>query len=316
MEYSPSLILKNGHINTIFPTLFRRQKTPDYSRQRLVTSDDDFLDLDCLFNNNKRLTILCHGLEGSSLSNYMIGTARLLQKNDWDVMAMNFRSCSGEMNRQIKMYHSGATYDLDEVIQEYFPLYSEIVLVGFSLGGNVILKYAGEQGIDINPKIKAVVGISVPVDLEAGSINIGKPSNFIYENKFLKALLEKITFKAKKYPSQIDAELINQVKTLYDFDDFFTGPIHGFENAKDYYTKCSSKQFIKAIHLPSRIINAIDDPFLPEECYPYKEVENHRYVELITPRYGGHVGFVELGKEFYWSEKMILSFINSHSDLE
>ena len=208
------------------------------------------------------------------------------------------------------MYHSGATDDLDTIIQHYEADYEEIALVGFSLGGNLVLKYCGENGGQLNAKISKVTATSVPVDLGAGSINISQRHNYIYQKNFLQSLTKKIKAKHLQYPDDIDLALLMKIKTLYDFDDYFTGPVHGFKDAQDYYNQCSSKQFINDIKIPCLILNALDDPFLPEECYPYKETQDNKRVQLLTPTYGGHVGFVSEG-EFYWEEKVINQFLNN-----
>ncbi len=314
MKYKPGPVFRIGHLNTIYPTLFRRQKRPEYHRIEIDTSDGDFLHIDTLFKANKRLVILCHGLEGSSESKYMIGAADLLSENNWDVAAMNYRSCSGVMNSNLRMYHSGATDDLHEVISAFEESYDEIALVGFSLGGNLCLKYTGERSDGINTKIKSVVAISVPADLKAGSLNIGKASNFIYEKKFMITLKEKMREKAIDFPEQVNLDELEGLVKLYDFDDVYTGPIHGFSDAEDYYAQCSSKIFLKHIEIPAIIINALDDPFLPEECYPAEEASANEHIELILPKYGGHVGFVKFRQKHYWIEEMILSMINKHSE--
>ncbi len=302
--------MRNGHLNTIYPTLFRKQPVPDYHREELTTFDDDFLDVDTLFQNNNKLVVLCHGLEGSSQSQYIMATADLLSKSGWDVVCINYRSCSGRINKQRRMYHSGATYDLDTVIKYYIDNYKQLALVGFSLGGNLVLKYSGERAGELDDKIRQVVSVSVPVDLLAGSLNISKKSNFLYQNNFLKSLTLKIKEKHRQFPDNIDLSLLKRIKTLYDFDDYYTGPLHGYKNARDYYAQCSSQQFLGAIDRDTLIINALDDPFLPEACYPYKEVAANPRLQLITPKYGGHVGFVLRGERYFWIEKKIASFLD------
>lgn len=313
MDYKPAFLLRNGHFNTIYPSLFRKQTTPAYHREEILTSDQDFLHTDTLQNGHSRLAILCHGLEGSSNSQYMMATASLLSKHNWDVVCMNYRFCSGTINKQKRMYHSGATDDLSTVIEHYKKAYEELALVGFSLGGNLVLKYAGENSGQ-RDLINQIVAVSVPVDLMAGCINICRPSNYIYHINFLKSLTAKVKQKYAQYPKDIDLGLLKKVKTLYDFDDLFTAPIHGFVDAKDYYTQCSSKQLLKDIDKRTLIINALDDPFLPEECYPYKEVGNNPNIELLTPAYGGHVGFVLRGQKYFWIEQRIASFLNKKSE--
>ena len=309
VKYNPKWVLKNGHINTIYPTLFRSNPTVNYYRERIITDDDDFLDIDLLRAFNPRLAIICHGLEGSSQSKYVLGTAAHLHSNNWDIAAMNYRGCSGEVNKQRIIYHSGATYDLHTVIEHFGPQYDTVVLVGFSLGGNLALKYLGDSKYKLPHNLNACVAVSVPVDLHAGCINICKKSNFIYQHKFLKSLKEKLHLKAAQFPDTIKIKDLKRVKTMYDFDDVFTGTLHGFEDALDYYTKSSSLQHLEDIQHPTLIINALDDPFLPDECYPYKEINNNSYVSGIFPKYGGHVGFSSWRDTVYWIENEILNFI-------
>lgn len=313
MGYRPPLLLRSGHFNTVYSTLFRKQPDPDYQRQKITTPDGDFLHIDMIRKANKRLAILCHGLEGSSHSNYIIGAAGLLSEKGWDIVAINYRGCSGEMNNSLRMYHSGATDDLQTVLNAVFDAYNEIAIVGFSLGGNLAIKYCGEKGAEIDPRIKSVVAVSVPLDLGASSKHIGRPANFIYETKFLWSLKSKIRKKHAQFPEQIKIELLDGVKTLYDFDDKFTAPIHGFKNASHYYSECSSKSFLEYLTVPCLVLNAKDDPFLPEECYPDRDHLSNTWLNFETPEYGGHVGFVQPGKKYYWSEEKILWFIDSHS---
>ncbi len=219
------------------------------------------------------------------------------------------------MNKQLRMYHSGATDDLATVISHFERNYDEIALVGFSLGGNLVLKYCGERSSDLLNKIKAVIGFSVPTNLQAASINISRPSNYIYQRKFLISLFDKLRQKHKQFPDQIDLDVISKIRTVFDFDDLITGPIHGFEDAVDYYTQCSCEQFLNAITIPTLIINAKDDPFLPDECYPQELLKGNTLVKFIAPKFGGHVGFVDQGEKYYWSEKMISLFLNKQSEI-
>lgn len=307
--YRPNFLLRNGHFNTIYPTLFRKQDQPNYTRKKISTWDDDFLHIDMLAAGHNRIAILCHGLEGSSSSQYIISTGKLLNTHGWDIAALNYRGCSGVINDKLHMYHSGSTSDLQVVIDSVIDDYDELILIGFSLGGNICLKYTGENASAIDVKISRTIAVSVPVDLKAGSVNIGKRSNKIYERNFLKTLTQKAIEKHKQYPDAIDLSYLKGMKKLYDFDDRYTGPIHGFLNAEDYYAKCSSKQFLHDIKIPSLIVNALDDPFLPEECYPYKEIESNKHLQMLTPKYGGHVGFVQPRQEYYWIEETILHWL-------
>lgn len=310
-DYKPSFFFKNRHINTIYSSLFRKTKPLSFKRKRIETLDEDFLDIDLIENGSRKIVILCHGLEGSSDSKYIQATAKLLSLNGYSVAAMNYRFCSGEINRQLVTYHSGKTDDLHTVINFVLPNYDSVYLVGFSLGGNLILKYNGDGLFSLSPKIKANVAISVPVDLKGSSISLKRCENVLYRWRFLRTLSKKMFLKHQQFPNELDLAPLKKIKTLTDFDDFFTSKINGFKDAEDYYLKASSKQFIHNISKPTLLINALDDPFLSESCFPISEAEENSYFFLMTPIYGGHVGFISKGV-FYWSEIQILNFLNSY----
>ena len=313
IDYKPSLLCRNGHVNTLYPYFSRKGPFPNYSRKQIETKDNDFLDLDYLKANNNKLIILCHGLEGSSQSQYIRGTASLFHEHHWDVLAMNYRGCGGSPNRQLRQYHSGATEDLHTIITPHLKDYEEIVLVGFSLGGNLVLKYAGDQVYPLDAKIKKVIAISSPIDLAAGAQEILKAKNYVYHREFMKCLMGKARIKQKLFPQDIKESDLNQVKNLIDFDDKFTGPIHGFRSAQDYYAQCNSIQFLQNIQIPALIINAEDDPFLPKECYPFQKAKESKFVHLMVPKYGGHVGFMTAGSKYYWDEHKILDFAENRA---
>ena len=310
-DYKPPLFFKNRHINTIYSSLFRKTKLPSFKRKRIETLDDDFLDIDLIENGSKKIAILCHGLEGSSDSKYIQATSKLLSLNGYSVAAMNYRFCSGEINRQLATYHSGKTDDLHVVINYVLPNYDSIYLVGFSLGGNLILKYNGEALFSLSSKIKANVAISVPVDLKGSSIALKRSENILYRRRFIRTLSKKMYLKHQQFPNQLDVAPLKKVKTLTDFDNFFTSKINGFIDAEDYYLKASSKQFIPNISKPTLLINSLDDPFLSESCFPISEAKENSKFYLMTPSHGGHVGFISKG-DFYWSEIQILNFLNRY----
>ena len=310
-DYKPPLFFKNRHVNTIYSSLFRKTKPLSFKRKRIETLDEDFLDIDLIENGSRKIVILCHGLEGSSDSKYIQATAKLLSLNGYSVAAMNYRFCSGEINRQLVTYHSGKTDDLHNVINFVLPNYDSVYLVGFSLGGNLILKYNGDSLFSLSPKIKANVAISVPVDLKGSSISLKRCENVLYRWRFLRTLSKKMHLKHQQFPNELDVAPLKKVKTLTDFDDFFTSKINGFKDAEDYYLKVSSKQFIPNISKPTLLINALDDPFLSESCFPISEANENSNFFLMTPFHGGHVGFISKGV-FYWSEIQILNFLNSY----
>lgn len=302
---APSLLF-NAHIETIWPALFRKIQLSPYQRERLTTPDDDFLDLDWLKQGSNKLVVISHGLEGNSQRAYIKGMAKQFFTNGYDVLAWNYRGCSGEMNRQKRFYHSGATDDLQWVINHASVKYDSVYLIGFSLGGNLTLKYLGEG--KVNPSVKKAVVFSVPLELHTSCLEILKPSNWMYHHRFLKSLKIKVVAKASQR-TDLDIRPLNQINTLIEFDDHFTAPIHGFENAIDYYKKCSSLYFLSGIHTPTLIVNAKNDPFLSHDCYP--ELPEASSVKLETPARGGHVGFAQFGQNgLYWSELRAFDFIN------
>jgi len=310
-SYSPPFLMKNGHVQTIFPSLFRRIDGVCYKRERIRTADDDFLDLDWSTQNHSKLAILSHGLEGCSSRSYIKGMARALNDNGWDALAWNYRSCSGEPNHQLRSYHNGVTDDLAWVIDHAGKKrpYQQIALIGFSLGGNLTLLHIGRE--TPNPMISKAVVFSVPCDLASSAQTLAKPANVLYMKRFLKMLHQKVREKKQLMPERIDDTGFDQIKNFKDFDDRYTAPIHGFTDARDYWTKCSSKPFIPDIRIPTLIVNAVNDPFLPEACYPFKEAESNQHITLLTPESGGHVGFVCFNRQnLYWSEKTAVRFLN------
>jgi len=308
-QYCPPFLFGNGHIQTIYPVLFRKIPTLLYTRERIETPDNDFLDIDWSFTNSDRLVIISHGLEGNTTRTYVKAMVQAVNGGGWDALAWNYRSCSGEPNRQLRSYHNGATDDLARVIDHARKKrsYKEIALVGFSLGGNLTLVHLGRDQVD--PLVRKAVVFSVPCDLAASADVLTKPSNTLYMKRFLILLHQKIKDKMAIMPHAIDDKGYEKIKTFKDFDDRYTAPIHGFKDAHDYWEKCSSSQFIPAIKIPCLIINALNDPFLPPQCFPVAEAAGNPNITLKTPDSGGHVGFVSF-KGPYWSEQQTVSFLN------
>lgn len=324
-SYTPPTALAGRHRMTIAPALLRLTRGPHYQRTRIDTPDGDFLDLDFAFTSrhserieaaqphSNRLVIIQHGLEGSSQAQYVRGMARLFLKHGFDVLAWNFRGCSGVMNRRPRTYHSGFIEDLQVVLKYVLKHYSypSLALIGFSLGGNLTLKYMGEVADRMPPEIKTAVAFSVPCDLTASSRQLARKENRIYMQRFLKTLVKKTYYMAEQFPGSVNTTGLKEMQTFAEFDDQVTGPVNGFQGAQDYWQKCSSKQFLPLIKRPTLLINARTDPFLPPECYPFKEAQQNPYFTLETPEHGGHVGFLDKGWSF-WSEKRALEFIKTH----
>lgn len=301
--------LSNGHLQTLYAH-FRRVNSVRYTRERVTTPDGDFLDLDWSINENNRIVILSHGLEGHTGRPYMLGMARALNRHGWDVLGWNYRSCSGETNRLLRWYHSGETGDLQTVIRHVAARgkHTELALIGFSLGGNVTLKYLGEDPARVHPLIKKAVAFSVPCDLKSSALKLARPANWIYMKRFLITLRQKVRAKMELFPDQINDKDFHTIKTFVEFDDRYTAPIHGFKDAYDYFAQCSSRQFLPNIRVPTLLVSARNDPFLDEPSFPYPEAEASSGFFLETPERGGHMGFTASGDE-YWSESRALSFL-------
>lgn len=302
----------NGHLLTVFPALLRRVETVTSTRERIETCDGDFLDLDLALNGNRRIAILSHGLEGSSRSPYMQGMARALYRKRWDVVAWSFRGCSGQPNRLLRSYHSGATEDLDAVVAHVASRgrHERIALVGFSLGGNLTLKYLGERGDDVPCAVSDAVVFSVPCDLAASALRLASPINRLYMRRFLRTLEGKVRGKHLLFPDKLDVRGLDGIKTFHEFDDRFTGPLHGFVDANDYWSRCSAQAFLPGIRVRTLMVNALNDPFLAPSCFPVEEARDHPWLHLETPASGGHVGFVSFNRGGdYWSEIRTAQFL-------
>ncbi|OIQ29055.1 MAG: alpha/beta hydrolase [Bacteroidetes bacterium MedPE-SWsnd-G2] len=314
-KYVAKNLFKNGFISTVYSGLVRKINGVIQKRERLELHDGDFLDLDWSFAQNKSnsLIIVLHGLEGNAQRPYMTGTAAIFNSNDIDCLCINFRGCGGEDNRLFSSYHSGKTDDLDEVITHVLKHknYDSIFLKGFSLGGNVVLKYLGE-GRELPDKIKSAVAVSVPCSLYGSMIELHKFKNVLYHDRFKKHLIGKLKIKQKAFPERVKSSDLKQIKSLKDFDDFYTSRANGFKDALDYYEKCSSLQFLDSISIPTLIINAENDSFLSEDCYPKAIAEANTNLFLEIPKYGGHVGFHDVNNVYY-NETRSLEFLKQNA---
>jgi uncharacterized protein len=318
--FTPAWWLKNCHLQTLYPALFRKLPSPVLRRERLITPDNDFLDLDWCGEENLPLVILLHGLTGSSQSIYIKGLQHVLSQNNYRSVALNFRGCSGESNNSFRCYHSGETQDIDflyKTLREREPT-TPIAAVGFSLGGNVLLKWLGEQQNNVN--LFAAVAISVPLVLSICATKLDFGFSKIYRANLLRELkdyisgkqqhLEKIgaTQHAKKLEQLGD---LTKIRSFWEYDERVVAKLHGFKNAHDYYARSSSRQYLKKIAVPTLLIHALDDPFMTANVIP-KADELSPFVQLELTKAGGHVGFVAGKNPFkpvYWLEQRIPKFL-------
>lgn len=300
-------LFKNKHFSTIYPTQFRKKTVPPrLKRQRLITSDGDFIDCDIVPQQQERVAILFHGFEGSSMSRYMLGMAQHLIRSRWDVVLVNFRGCSGVPNRLARAYHAGDYKDVAFVVDTINKerKYQHLSLIGFSLGGNVILNYLTRFPTLPN-NLSAAIAISTPVDLRDTVAQIMKRENQIYSRNFYRKLIRKIKLKQQEYPDLLPYDQILRSKNIDEFDANYTVPFHGFIDTEDYRTQSSSLFHLHKLDRPTLLLNAQNDPFLTRTCFPYELAAQNNHLYLLTPKYGGHCGFWQPDNIFYHEEESV-----------
>jgi len=319
-NFSPTIPFRNGHFNTMYRPLFMKD-IAKYTRKRVTTWDNDFLDLDFSFVGSKTLVLLIHGLEGSSESKYMASNTNHLNSLGIDTVCFNLRGCSGEDNLLLATYHSGKTEDVDFVVNHLLENYDykNIIIVGFSLGGNLTLKYLGEQGNNLSPIIKGGIASSVPIDIGTAELEMEKLKNKLYMEMFFKTMKNKILEKSHKFPEyNLDKDKLFKATKFKHLEHLYTAPVFGFDSPEDYWEKASSKPYLSKIKRPTLLVNAKDDTFLSRECYPYEEAEDSEFFFFEGTKYGGHVGFMTSFKpeENRWLEHRIARFIKENIQIE
>jgi predicted alpha/beta-fold hydrolase len=238
--------------------------------------------------------------------------ATALVRAGWDVVAWNCRGCSGESNRLLRSYHSGATEDLAAVVEHVLRdgRYRRVALIGFSLGGNIALKYAGDLGAAIDARVDRAVAFSVPCDLASSSQALESWANRIYMGRFMVNLRTKIRAKMRLFPGELDDAGLDAMRTFREFDGAYTAPLHGYRDAEDYWARASSKPVLDRITIPALLVNAWNDPFLPPECFPVEAARASEHFYFEAPRQGGHIGFSSFNaRGEYWSETRAVEFL-------
>lgn len=290
--------LPGGNVQTIWPALFSRRfdpPAPVFTRERLATPDRDFVDVDWLqsaASADDPLLVLFHGLEGSSSSHYAQAFAHLARENGWRFAVPHFRGCSGELNLAPRAYHSGDYEEIGWMLSQLRGCHrGTLVAVGVSLGGNALLRWAQEAGGTAAKTASAVAAVSSPIDLAAGGAAIGRGFNrLVYNRMFLRTMVPKALSKLAQHPGLFDRERLLAARDLYEFDNVFTAPLHGFRNTDDYWSRGSAKPHLHRIRIPALVLNARNDPFVPAACLP-SQAEVGEHVTLCYPGHGGHVGF-------------------------
>lgn len=309
-SYQARGIWKNAHFSTIYPSTLRKVKGIQYERQRIELNDGDFLDLDwsyCLLPSSA-LVIFTHGFLGNSTRPYILGATKLFNQSGWDTVCWNHRGLSGEANRLERVTTHGGSDDLESVINHVMnhTNYQQIVLVGYSKGGNIALKYAGEKGSLIPDVIKKVIAISVPTDIQGSVDAMGEKGFYTkrFKNKLHQFLLQRTHLIDSKWLAEFE-----KFQTLDEFTGHYIAPLHGLRNAQDYYNRCSAIHVVEQIRIPSLILNAQNDPVLSESCAILDIARQSEYIYSEFPQYGGHCGFYTPNPDgIYWSDYRALAF--------
>lgn len=312
-KFKPAWWLPGPHLQTLVPALFRRRPKLNFRPERMELADGDFLDLCWVGSGNGPIVLVLHGLNGSINSRYINGILRAISKRGWRGVLMHFRNCSGEPNRLPRSYHSGETQDLSAVLSELHRRQpnSPIFVIGYSLGGNVLLKALGEDTTHM--PIKAAVAISIPFELAKTADHMSKGFARIYQWRLVRELKKAHRAKFKKIKEPIEFGNIGKLRTFWEFDNRITAPLHGFKSADDYYEQSSSRQYLAKIKVPTLIVHARNDPFTNPNSLPEpREVSKHVHLEITEG--GGHVGFVA-GKfpwrPVYWLENKVLNYLEN-----
>ncbi len=320
--FRPARWLPGPHLQTIGARVLRPRKNGALWRERIELPDGDFVDLDfatdpkILPRNGRPLVLLLHGLEGSAQSKYALETYRALSQHGIAAVGLNFRSCSGELNRLPRLYHSGDTEDIEYILRllaERFPNRRRGV-IGFSLGGNALLKFLGESGDDARRYVQAAAAVSVPYDLSAGADYLDRPSGRIYMWFLLRKLQRKVRAKLKVMPPEVDTSRALSATTFREFDDAATAPLHKFDGVEDYYRRSSSAQFVTRIRIPTLLLQSTDDPFQPGRCVPVDAFRDNEHILSVVVKNGGHVGFVARSlpwKPVFWGEREMARFMQA-----
>jgi len=320
-RYRAPAWLPGGNLQTLYPALIARRPPVAYRRERWDTPDGDFIDLDwadpqdsglSIEDRKQALLVLFHGLEGSSNSHYARSLMHAVMQRGWRGVVIHFRGCSGELNRLPRAYHSGDSAEINWVLQRLQAQQTEgpLLVVGVSLGGNALLKWLGEQHWNAHKVVHRAAAISAPVDLHAAGRALERGFNMVYTNNFLATMKRKSFAKLRVHPGLFDADKLRTTRTLREFDDLVTAPLHGYAGVDDYYTRASSKPHLAHITVPTLLLNARNDPFLPGEALPADDMLSES-VTAAFPDEGGHVGFPDHSGALSWLPQNVLEFLST-----
>jgi hypothetical protein len=333
--YRAPLWLPNRHVQTIVPSLFARRPAVSFRRERWDTPDGDFIDLDWVQHDGPQavssltagamphipadtapLFVLFHGLEGSSGSHYAASLMAAAREYGWHGVVPHFRSCSGPLNRMPRFYHLADSNEVDWVLRRLRAAHrGPIVAAGVSLGGNVLLRWLGERRDEAASVVAAAAAISTPIDVHAGGRALSQGFGMVYTRNFLKTLKQKAEQKLAQFPGLFDRDAMLASRTMYDFDNVVTAPLHGFRDTNDYWSRATTRPLLSGITVPTLVLNARNDPFLPAEALPAKH-EVSASVELDQPEHGGHAGFMTgpFPGRIDWLSQRVLGYLEQYVD--
>lgn len=313
LRYRAPRWLPGGNLQTLYPALLAPRPRVDYRREREDTPDGDFVDFDWIAaanGNRAPLLVLFHGLEGSSNSHYARALMHAASLRKWNGVVMHFRGCSGNPNRQPRAYHSGDSAEIDWVLRRLRARHDgPLFAAGASLGGNALLKWLGEQGHAAHDILQRAAAISAPVDLHAAADALERGFNMNYTRNFLSTMKRKSLAKLRMHPGIFDENALRAARTLREFDDLVTACLHGFKDVADYYTRASSKPWLATIAVPTLLLNARNDPFLPGAALPDPN-QLSAAVTAVFPAEGGHVGFPDATGRLSWLPNAVLEFLS------
>lgn len=317
--FKPHSLFSGGHAQTLaafaWPRRFRLRAPADEARLFKVAADTQVLG-HCRWQPNRTehsTVVIWHGIEGSSSAVYMLATARKAFSAGFNVVRMNLRNCGGTEHLTPTLYHGGLSDDLKAVVAELIERdgLERIYLVGFSLGGNMVLKLAGEYGDEPPREVMAVCAVSPSIDLGASADLITRDSNWLYHRDFLRRLKSRLRHKHKLFPTLYDISAVDMIRTIREFDDRYTSRSHGFTDAADYYYRASAIRVVNKIRLPTLVIHGQDDPFIPFAPLTDSALAANPYVLLMAPERGGHVAFLgspRAGEDRFWAENRVVEF--------
>lgn len=312
-RYECHKTFKNGHLQTIIPYFIRLNPRHKFEKKTLNTPDGDFIRYYHSISSrpNGHLIIISHGLEGNGRDRYIIDMKKKFGEQGFDVISWDMRSCGGALNRTQKFYNARDYNDLKLLIEEVSKSYKKVSLMGISLGGAITANYLGRKPEQVHPKVFRAFIVSSPMDLNGCSQKLKKNiSRHIYRHVFIYSMKKKVIDKAKLMDLPVDLKKVRSIKHIDEFDEYVTAPIYGYKDGTHYRAEASPVSYIENIKIPFYILNALDDPFLSEESFPYEVASKKKNIFLEASKNGGHVGFIKpLKNKYYWYEERILDFL-------